>query len=430
MNSTLSVLIVEADTPAYLTLYGSLRKRYDESGVVRAATCAQARRLVAKQDFDCVFVSYHLPDGLGLGCLLDMRDAGVTAPIVMLTGPGEEAIAAEMIKAGATDYLPVHEVTPGLIDHCIRGAIRYQQSQVQVQLRDRAIAAAKNGIVICDPNAADCPIVYCNPAFVCITGYSMDEVIGRNCRFLQGPDSDPEMVKLIEVSLKKKLGCQVVLKNYRKDGTSFWNELVISPVHDSGGRLTHFIGIITDITERKNIEDALRLNVERQRLLLRDMFSSVTQGKLTLCTTQDDLPIERTCVGDSIELTAPGGIRELRRRTLIATTRAGLSEQRRYDLETAVGEAGMNAVVHTHSGVGAVYYSPGMVQVRVVDSGKGIPVEDLPNAALRRGYSTISTFGHGFKMVLETVDRVFLLTGGSGTTIVLEQDQLPVSSVW
>ncbi|MBE9127236.1 MULTISPECIES: PAS domain-containing protein [unclassified Coleofasciculus] len=125
-------------------------------------------------------------------------------------------------------------------------------------LYERALTATNCGIVISDARQVDHPIIYCNPAFEKITGYSQNEVIGRNCRFLQGADTDPEAVAQIRQSLRSHQEVRVVLKNYRKDGTPFWNELTISPIQDAKGCLTHFIGIQTDVTERHQAQEELR----------------------------------------------------------------------------------------------------------------------------------------------------------------------------
>ncbi len=142
-----------------------------------------------------------------------------------------------------------------------------KQSEERLRLLERAISASPNGIVISDFTQPDCPIIYCNPAFERVTGYSHQEVLGKNCRFLQGVDTDPQAVQKIRQALTQEHDCIVMLKNYRKDGSWFWNELSISPVRDRLGQLTHFIGIQTDITERKLAEDALRESEARYRLL-------------------------------------------------------------------------------------------------------------------------------------------------------------------
>ncbi|MEG4287131.1 PAS domain S-box protein [Microcoleus sp. A006_D1] len=142
------------------------------------------------------------------------------------------------------------------------------------RLYDRALAATSNGIVIADATRPDRPIVYCNPAFEQITGYDRSEIIGHNCRFLQGPDTDRTALAQIRVALQEQHDCKVVLKNYRKDGTPFWNELTISPVRDSSGTVTHFIGVQSDITDRKQAEFALK----QAEAKYRSIFENATEG--------------------------------------------------------------------------------------------------------------------------------------------------------
>ena len=129
--------------------------------------------------------------------------------------------------------------------------------QENLILRDRAIAAVVSGVVVTDPTQPDNPIVDVNPAFERITGYSKEEALGRNCRFLQGPESAPDMVSLMREATEKGQESQAVLKNYRKDGTPFWNEIKITPVRDVSGKLLHFVGVLTDVTERVEAQKAL-----------------------------------------------------------------------------------------------------------------------------------------------------------------------------
>jgi diguanylate cyclase (GGDEF)-like protein/PAS domain S-box-containing protein len=125
------------------------------------------------------------------------------------------------------------------------------------QVLVRAVEAASSGIIITDPHQPDNPIVYANPAFERITGYSAEEAIGRNCRFLQGTDRNQPALEEVRAAIREERKCRVVVRNYRKDGTLFWQKLSISPVRDERGRLTHFVGVQADITERKLTEDRL-----------------------------------------------------------------------------------------------------------------------------------------------------------------------------
>jgi hypothetical protein len=121
-----------------------------------------------------------------------------------------------------------------------------------------SVAAAPTGIVISDPNQPDCPIVFANPAFHRITGYPPDEVIGRNCRFLQGAGTSRAAVQAIRRAIAAGEAIDIRLVNYRRDGRRFVNELHISPVRDDAGKLIFFLGIQHDVTERVKAEDAAR----------------------------------------------------------------------------------------------------------------------------------------------------------------------------
>ena len=132
-----------------------------------------------------------------------------------------------------------------------------KKAEEERALRDRSINSATNGILIADARQPDMPTVYCNAAFEKITGYATEEVLGHNCRFLQGTDHQQPGLEAIRRAIRQGTEAKAELRNYRKDGSPFWNELYIAPVKDQQGRLTHFIGIQTDITERKHQETEL-----------------------------------------------------------------------------------------------------------------------------------------------------------------------------
>ncbi len=145
---------------------------------------------------------------------------------------------------------------------------RRRRAEEGMHLRDRAIDAISQGLILVDALGPDDRIIYANPAFEKITGYSHDEILGRNCRFLQGPGTDPGAIATIREAIRTKGSCEVELLNYRKDGSPFWNSLTISPVEDATGRVAHFVGVQTDITERKRAEANLARSEERFRSLI------------------------------------------------------------------------------------------------------------------------------------------------------------------
>ena len=143
-----------------------------------------------------------------------------------------------------------------------------------LRLRDRAISASSNGLVISDPNLPDNPLIYVNPAFEEMTGYTAEEALGRNCRFLQNGDEDQEgAIAGLREAIREGREHTVVLRNYRKDGTLFWNELSVSPVRNERGDLTHFVGVQNNITLRKRAEEEiLRFNETLERRVAQRTF--------------------------------------------------------------------------------------------------------------------------------------------------------------
>ncbi len=128
----------------------------------------------------------------------------------------------------------------------------------QLALKDRALDVAAEGVTIADARLPDRPLIYANEGFERVTGYSVAEVLGRNCRFLQGHSTDPAAVAEIRAAITEERACVVEILNYRRDGTTFWNRLSITPVRHEGNEITHFIGIQSDVTGRREAEHALR----------------------------------------------------------------------------------------------------------------------------------------------------------------------------
>ena len=146
----------------------------------------------------------------------------------------------------------------------------------ELKLFERALHAAANGVIFTDPKKKDNPLVYCNPAFEKITGYSMDDVKGRNLRFLHGAETDNSALAEIRSCVTEMRECTVTLQNYRKDGSRFWNELHISPVFDENEQLGCFIGIQNDVTGKVKFESALK-NVN---LKLKTLIANLQEGVL------------------------------------------------------------------------------------------------------------------------------------------------------
>ena len=115
-----------------------------------------------------------------------------------------------------------------------------------------------NGVTLADPDQEDMPLVYVNKAFETITGYTLAETVGKNCRFLQGNEHDQAGVKQLREAIKNKKPVEVVLRNFRKNGELFYNHLLVSPLFDSHGNLLYFLGVQLDITPKIRAEEEIK----------------------------------------------------------------------------------------------------------------------------------------------------------------------------
>ena len=138
-----------------------------------------------------------------------------------------------------------------------RDISRQMRAEAEARLLQRAVEAVENGVVISDARGSDLPLVYVNPAFTRITGYQTDAVIGRNARFLYRDDTDQPGLRDLDQAMADGNPASVVVRNYRKDGSLFWNRLRIAPVRDAHG-LSHWVGIQQDISEERRAEERLQ----------------------------------------------------------------------------------------------------------------------------------------------------------------------------
>lgn len=148
----------------------------------------------------------------------------------------------------------------------LRDITQRKRQEEQLRLVKRGLEVSIDGVVIVDAMQPGMPIIYANAAFMRLTGYPEAEIMGRNCHFLQGDDRAQPALNEIREALARKRDAQVVLRNYRKDGSMFWNELYIAPVPDEQGVVTHFIGVQNDITEQKHYEHELAHSASHDQL--------------------------------------------------------------------------------------------------------------------------------------------------------------------
>lgn len=176
--------------------------------------------------------------------------------------PGSDTLNSGLASQGFQLHYPSlwkhPNIQPGLEIHSL-------------EILEKAMAVVNHGLTITDARQNDYPIIYANETFCALTGYNSEEVLGRNCRFLQGPATNLQNLAVVREALATGQSCKVVLENYRKDGSLFWNELSLTPLRDETGTLTHFVGVQQDVTSRVQAEQALliaKADLERTTLEL------------------------------------------------------------------------------------------------------------------------------------------------------------------
>lgn len=145
---------------------------------------------------------------------------------------------------------------------------------INAKLLQLVVEASNDGIVVAEQEGDDNILIYANPAFQRLTGYEVDEILYQDCRFLQADDRDQPAIAAIHEAIRTGTPCRHVIRNYRKDGTAFWNELSITPVFNEGDQLTYYIGIQKDVTATVEAEQRVR-ELEAEVATLREQLAAI-----------------------------------------------------------------------------------------------------------------------------------------------------------
>jgi PAS domain S-box-containing protein len=257
-DPNIRILLLE-DRPEHATLI--------LNEVRRSGFTPQAERVWTEKDFvkrldqplDLILADYHLPDFDGVSALRIVRERELDIPFIIISGAIDEQIAVECMRNGAADYLLKDRLAR--LGSAVKRALAEKRmrrqtdaAKEQVRLHQRAIAALNEGVFITDHQHPGHRIIYGNAAFERITGYTAAEACGKSWRLLNGPETAPAAAREINKALREIRECRMVVRSYRKDKSEFWNDLSLSPVFDAQGRATHFVWVLSDITERRVAE--------------------------------------------------------------------------------------------------------------------------------------------------------------------------------
>ncbi|SNR36315.1 PAS domain-containing protein [Halorubrum vacuolatum] len=217
--------------------------------------------LVGTSILSYVAAPYHAPltdqlrrvtagDATAIGLTIEIDPSGSDSAVDESASPEGDSAAGEHDRELIALQTPVEwEGEAG-----VQMLLFPTTTRLPTGLPARTMDASPIGISIADATREDEPLIYVNDGFCDLTGYDRKEVLGQNCRFLQGEDTDPETVAAIRQAIDDREPITTELRNYRKDGTMFWNRLSITPIEDESGSVTHFLGFQEDVSERKVYE--------------------------------------------------------------------------------------------------------------------------------------------------------------------------------
>ncbi|KAA0874157.1 diguanylate cyclase [Nitrincola tapanii] len=280
------VLLIEDDPGDAFLIQQQLQEKSDTHFVLHPASClSQAGELLAQQDRrpDVILLDLNLPDSWGITSVVKARELLVDIPIVVLTGDNDFDLITAAIEAGAEDYL--HKgAEGGLIRKALRYAILRHERDRNERIAMTVFNHAREGIMVTDAQER---ILHVNQAFTDITGYSAAEVLGKTPRLLNSGHHPAEFFQALHATLESQGHWQGELWNRHKDGSLFVEHMTVSAVRDAFGQTLHYVGLITDITQKK--EDEARIT----RLAYYDALTELPNRSLFMDRLQQALTSAR-----------------------------------------------------------------------------------------------------------------------------------------
>lgn len=308
MKETIKILLVEDDEVDRMAVSRALKTTGLSADIVAAIDCQSAIATLNQQSFDCVLMDYRLPDGDGLQLVQQIRDLGLKLPLIVLTGQGDEQIAVQLMKLGASDYLPKSKLSPEMLTRSLRNAVRIYRAESEAahateQLRESeeryrlVLEGSNDGIWDWDLVTHN---IYCNDRLYEITGLSSSKVKANYdifCRLLH-PDDRLRISQAVGEHLQNNTELDVEFRLLHTSGEYRYCIARGKAWRDSNGRPFRMSGIVSDITERKHAEESIRFLAEASASLSASLNYEKTLETLAKITVPF---LADLCVVDIVE---------------------------------------------------------------------------------------------------------------------------------
>lgn len=267
MNSIKRILIVEDEIAHFELIERGFERRQSEFTLKRAVNISEALIQINLFNPHLIISDWKLPDGNGTELILKDSRGNTTLPIILMTSYGNENFAVEALKLGVVDYIVKSpETFSDMVHICERTFREWEAILEKRKMEDRirklssAVEQSKVIVMITDIYGT---VEYVNPKFEQVTGYSINEVVGRKASLIKSDSTDPEIFTNLWLTIKSGKEWKGEFLNKKKDGDLYWEAVTITPIRDENGYITNFLKIGEDITESKNLQ------IELEKALLK-----------------------------------------------------------------------------------------------------------------------------------------------------------------
>jgi PAS domain S-box-containing protein len=266
----MNLLVVTQYLDDVAVLQGYLAQKKRGCKLTTAVNLHQAQTLLSQaHPYNLILTEAELPDGLGQ----ELLPLAQETPLILLSQPGTETAISNALAAGAAAHLikdPQHaylNLLPALLEHTSKCTERLVPT-LDNHILQQALHNSVIPLMVADAQQANTPIIYVNTSFEKLTGYQSNDCLGRTCLFLHGDDVDQPALTTLHEAIRQGETRSARVRNYRQDGSLFWNDLTLLDIRNEAGELTHFLAIHRDVTRQQEIQAELESNEKRWREVL------------------------------------------------------------------------------------------------------------------------------------------------------------------
>lgn len=426
MSEKIRVLVVDDSEDDTLLLTDELEHNGYDPTYIRIDTAKAMKTALREQTWDIIIADYTMPQFSGPEALKVLQESGLDIPLILVSGTAEDNVGIDMMRAGAQDFIIKHNLSrlaPAVTRELGEAESRKQRKRAEDSARTSAenyrtmIEYAPVPVVTYNRDAV---ILQVNPAVEQLFGFSSEEVVGRPIWESFGlPKNAQRTRNIVERVFSGEIVKNLDYEDVRKDGTPVYVLVNITPISNELGEVTMALAMITDITERKLAEERERERDAHKQEFYRRTILAATDGKLLISEKEEiesigGLQLGCWTISNRQELSA------MRDDISRISREEGMAEHRLPYLLSCVVEASANALKHAGSGHASLFRKGDSLVFMISDSGPGIGALALPDVALIKGYSTAGTLGMGYKLMIQSADRIYLATGPGGTTVAAE----------